>query len=300
MNNLNWEIATKITARKVNSNKVSQRLGTDREIYIFLRSSLRRIFSMFNLGLVKRNDLNYLRQTQIAHQCLVNKLDFFLDLQDRAQKKSESSSFEILNQPNLLLESKSENGQDLFALFANKFKRHGTFLEFGAYDGITFSNTFLLEKQLNWSGVLVDPIPKHFDQMRLNRNCISIHAAITVSNKEFVKILESPASNLSKPVSKRSITDKTHRVPAYTLTEIMDKYFLAKSLDFLSIDVEGEDLEILASVDFSKYEINAICVEHNNRINSKEILKYMESDYELVWSEYSGNDFWFMRRVQPV
>ena len=256
---------------------------------------------MFNLGLVKRNDLNFLRQTQIAHQCLVNKLDFFLELQDRAPKNPESSSFEILNQPNLLLESKSENGQDLFALFANKFKRDGTFLEFGAYDGVTFSNTFLLEKRLNWSGVLIDPIPKHFEQMKLNRDCISIHAAITVSKKEFVKILESPASNLSRPVSKRSVTNKTHKVPAFTLVEIIDKYFPAKSLDYLSIDVEGEDLEILASVDFSKYEINAICVEHNNRINSKEILKYMEeSGYELVWSEYSGNDFWFIRRVQPV
>jgi FkbM family methyltransferase len=256
---------------------------------------------MFNLGLVKQNDLNHLRQTEIAHQCLVNKLDFFLELQDRVPKNPESSSFEILNQPNLLLESKSENGQDLFALFANRFKREGTFLEFGAYDGVTFSNTFLLEKRLNWSGVLIDPIPKHFKQMKLNRGCISIHAAITVSKKEFVKILESPASNLSRPVSKRSVTNKTHKVPAFTLAEIMDKYFPAKSLDFLSIDVEGEDLEILASVDFSKYEINAICVEHNNRINSKEILKYMEeSGYELVWSEYSGNDFWFIRRVQAV
>jgi hypothetical protein len=86
MNNLNWEIATKTTARKVNSNKVSQPLRTDKEIYIFLRSSLRRLFSTFNLGLVKRNDLNFLRQTQIAHQCLVNKLDFFIEPQDRAQK----------------------------------------------------------------------------------------------------------------------------------------------------------------------------------------------------------------------
>lgn len=276
-------------------------MGTDKEIYIFLRSSLRQIFSMLNLGLVKLNDLNHLRQTQIAYQCLVNKLDFFLDLQDRSQKKSESSSLEILNLPNLLLESKSENGQDLFALFANKFKRDGTFLEFGAYDGVTFSNTFLLEKRFNWSGVLVDPIPKHFEQMRLHRDCISIHAAITVNKKEFVKILESPASNLSKPVNKSNITNKTHKVPAFTLVEIIDKYFPAKSLDFLSIDVEGEDLEILASVDFSKYEINAICVEHNNRIGSQEILKYMEkSGYELVWSEYSGNDFWFIHRAQPV
>ena len=262
---------------------------------------MRKILSIFNLGLVKKLDLNHLHQTQIAHQCLVHKLGFYLDLRDRAQQNLDKSSFEVLNQSNLLLESKSENGQDLFALFSNKYKRGGTFLEFGAYDGVTFSNTFLLERLLNWSGVLLDPIPRHFEEMKLNRNCISIHAAITASKKEFVKILESPASNLSKPVSKRSITDKTHKVPAFTLSEIIDKYFPAKSLDFLSIDVEGEDLEILASIDFSKYEINSICVEHNNRIGSDEFLKYMEdSGYALVWNEFSGNDFWFIRQGQPV
>ena len=260
-----------------------------------------RFFSIFNLGLVKRPDLNQLHQIQIAHQCLVHKLGFYLELPDRAQQNLDKSSFEVLNYSNLLLESKSENGQDLFALFSNKYMRGGTFLEFGAYDGVTFSNTFLLERLLNWSGVLLDPIPRHFEEMNINRNCVSIHAAITASKKEFVKILESPASNLSKPVSERSITDKTHNVPAFTLSEIIDKYFPTKSLDFLSIDVEGEDLEILASIDFSKYEIKSICVEHNNRIGPDEFLKYMEeSGYALVWNEYSGNDFWFIRRGQPV
>lgn len=266
-----------------------------------MRSCLRRIFFIFNLGLVKRPDLNHLHQTQIAYQCLVHKLDFYLELRDRAQQNLDKSSFEVLNQSNLLHESKSENGQDLFALFSNKYKRGGTFLEFGAYDGVTFSNTFLLERLFNWSGLLLDPIPRHFEQMKLNRNCISIHAAITASKKEFLKILESPASNLSKPVSKRSITDKNHKVPALTLSEIIDKYFPTKSLDFLSIDVEGEDLEILASIDFSKYEINSICVEHNDRIGSDEFLKYMEeSGYALVYNEYSGNDFWFIRQGRPA
>ena len=51
-----------------------------------MRSCLRRIFFIFNLGLVKRPDLNHLHQTQIAYQCLVHKLDFYLELRDRAQQ----------------------------------------------------------------------------------------------------------------------------------------------------------------------------------------------------------------------
>lgn len=262
---------------------------------------MKTILQLFNLGLVKKHDLNRLHETQISYQCLIGKLAFFLDYEILNKKNLENSSFEILDWPNLLLESRSETGQDLFALFSNQLKQGGTFLEFGAYDGVTFSNTHLLEAHFNWQGVLIDPISKHFEEMKLNRNCISIHAAITARKQEFVKILESPASNLSKPVSKSRFTDKTHRVPAFTLTEIMDRYFPATSLDFLSIDVEGEDLEILASVDLSKYQINSICVEHNNRTDSEELLKYMEEiGYTTVWDEYSGNDFWFIRRAQPV
>lgn len=232
---------------------------------------------------------------------LDRKTSFFLELLSFEQKNLENSNFKISNQANLLLESRSESGQDLFALFSNSFKKGGTFLDFGAYDGLYFSNSWLLETHFNWHGVLIDPIPRHFEEMRRNRKCISIHAAVTANKKEFIKVLELPASNLSKPVIKRRFTDKVHKVPAFTRTEIIDRYFPSKSIDFLSIDVEGEDLEILASVDFSKYQINAICVEHNYRTDSQESLKYLEvSGYTLVWNKYSGNDFWFIRQANPV
>jgi len=226
---------------------------------------------------------------------------FFSRFTKFSTKKSEDLSFKIPNQQKFLLESRSEYGQDLFALFSNSFKQGGIFLEFGAYDGVTFSNTWLLETRFNWHGVIIDPIPRNFEEMKLNRKCISIHAAITANKMEFVKVRELPASNLSGQVSKRRFTDKVHKVPAFTLTEIIDRYFPAKSLDFLSVDVEGEDFEILASIDFCKYEINSICVEHNNRTDSQELINYMEkSGYKLVWNEYSGNDFWFLRQAHAV
>jgi hypothetical protein len=73
----------------------------------------------------------------------------------------------------------------------------------------------------------------------------------------------------------------------------------------MKIDIEYFRTPNMADIWVGKFakenNIDIICVEHNNRINSEEILKYMEeSGYELVWSEYSGNDFWFIRRVQPV
>lgn len=107
------------------------------------------------------------------------------------------------------------------------FKTGGTFLEFGAYDGITFSNTYLLEKNFGWTGLLIDPIPSHFNLMKTSRSCQQILAAVVPEKQNFVNVVEEPASNLSK-IAKRKVLSKSHIVQAFTLTEIMDTYFYLK------------------------------------------------------------------------
>ena len=111
-------------------------------MYIILRYILRSTFKRFNLGLIKHGDLARLHQSFIDHTCLSNKLDFFLQLQ-------KSENFSGIKIPNFIEESKSQNGQDLFALWATGFKREGLFIEFGGYDGVIFSNTYLLEKHFS-------------------------------------------------------------------------------------------------------------------------------------------------------
>lgn len=218
-------------------------------------------------------------------------------MRDTLDINLENSLTDTLRDSKILYDSKSETGQDFFALTANKFKTKGTFLEFGAYDGVNFSNTYLLEKRFGWTGVLIDPVPSHFESIKLNRKCKCIHAAVTAEYESFVNISESPASNLSKIADKKGHFNKIHKVPAFTLTEILDEFFQAKKLDFLSIDTEGNDLEILQSINLNNYVINAICVEHNNRIGSEKIINHLESSgYDLAWSEYSKNDYWFIRR----
>ena len=154
-------------------------------MYIFLRSFLRKVFSTFNLGLVKNKDLVNLQQTFIDFTCLLNKLNFYL-LFDKKLDEIKSKSYSNIN---FLVESKSQNGQDLFALLSNNFKRSGIFIEFGAYDGVIFSNTHLLEKQFGWTGILIDPIPNHYESMKQNRNCKLIHGAITAKHQESVLIV---------------------------------------------------------------------------------------------------------------
>ena len=262
-------------------------------MYIYLRSLLRKVFSFFNLGLVKNKDLANLQQTFIDYTCLSNKLDFIL-LFERKLNETKSKTFGVTN---FLVESKSQNGQDLFALLSNDFKKDGVFIEFGAYDGVIFSNTYLLEKQFGWTGILIDPIPSHFESMKLNRNCKLIHGAITVEKQDSVLIEELPASDLSMSVNKRKLFKKIHEVKAFTLLEIIDLNLTSNEIDFLSIDIEGNDLDILKSLDLNRYKIKAVCVEHNFREGSDEIINYMDKNgYDLVYSEFSKNDYWFVLR----
>ena len=262
-------------------------------MYIFLRSSLRKVFSFFNLGLVKNKDLANLQQIFIDYTCLLNKLEFFLLF----EKKLKEIKNELFSSINFLVESKSQNGQDLFALLSSDFKKGGIFIEFGAYDGVIFSNTYLLEKQFGWSGILIDPIPSHYESMKLNRQCKLIHGAITAEKQDSVLIEELPASDLSRFVEKRGIFKKTHEVKAFTLQEVIDQNLSPISIDFLSIDIEGNDIDILKSLDLSRYNINAVCVEHNLREGSNEIIGYMDKNgYDLVYGEFSKNDYWFVLR----
>ena len=260
-------------------------------MYIFLRSFLRKVFSTFNLGLVKNKDLVNLQQTFIDFTCLLNKLNFYL-LFDKKLDEIKSKSYSNIN---FLVESKSQNGQDLFALLSNNFKSSGVFIEFGAYDGVIFSNTHLLEKQFGWTGILIDPIPNHYESMKQNRNCKLIHGAITAKHQESVLIEELPASDLSRFVTKRKIFKKVHEVKALTLQEVIDQNLSSNEIDFLSIDIEGDDIEILKSLDLSRYKIKAICVEHNFREGSDKIIDFMyKKGYDLVYGEFSKNDYWFV------
>ncbi len=260
-------------------------------MYIFVRKLLKKFFYIFNLGLVKHKDLTNLQQVFIDYTCLQNKLDFFMLF----EKKLNETDVELTSDINYLVESKSQNGQDLFALLSSNFKTNGVFIEFGAYDGVIFSNTHLLEKHFGWNGILIDPIPSHYNNMKLHRKCKLIHGAITAEHQDLVLIEELPASDLSKFVEKRSIFKKVHAVKAFTIQEVIDQNLPSTQVDFLSIDTEGNEIEILKSIDLKRYRIKAVCVEHNFREGSEEMVKYMVNNgYEHLYSEYSKNDYWFV------
>ncbi len=174
---------------------------------------------------------------------------------------------------------KSQMGQDKY-INTNFFKnrRNGIFIDIGANECVRFSNTYFFEKHLDWNGICIEPLPKIFEKLKNNRSCICINGCIAdkEGDAQFLCI-EGYSEMLS------GLLDKYHpihlnrikaevaeyggrsniiTVPCYRLNDILLEYNLSY-IDYLSIDTEGGEYSILASIDFTQFDIDIIDVENN-------------------------------------
>lgn len=163
------------------------------------------------------------------------------------------------------MNSYSQFGQDNWVL---SYFKTGKFVEVGFHDGISMSNTYLLELN-GWNGIGIDPFPKNFT---FRKNTIIEQAC--VFNKEidieFTLAKESSWSGIS------SSLDNNHKnhswitsgqkimIKSYRLEYFLQKYSFPKRIEYLSIDTEGSELEILSSFSFDKYLFGCISCEHND------------------------------------
>lgn len=159
-----------------------------------------------------------------------------------------------------------------------KEKRNGTFLDIGAHDGKSLSNTYFFEKSLNWTGMCIEPHPKIFQQLKQNRSCILIEGcAWNEDTKQTFRMIEGYSEMLSglvdsyhpeheerikEEVGSMNQTVTDIQVNCYDITKLLVDYNLT-SIDFLSIDIEGAELDVLKAIDYSKIEIDVMLVENN-------------------------------------
>tara|TARA_B100001093_G_C26825767_1_gene1013917 strand:- start:1482 stop:2150 length:669 start_codon:yes stop_codon:yes gene_type:complete len=173
---------------------------------------------------------------------------------------------------------KSQYGQDRF-VFEEIFKgqKAGFFLDIGAHDGITFSNTAYFES-VGWDGVTVEPNPSVFSQLNRNRNCQKFNGCITSKsgNVNFRKIsgYSEMLSGVVETYDNRHISRINNEildkggsytdisVPCLSFRDLVSQYQIEK-INFLSIDVEGGELEILQNIDFNLLVIDVVAVENN-------------------------------------
>lgn len=151
----------------------------------------------------------------------------------------------------------------------------GYFVDIGAYDGVIDSNSLFFEN-LGWRGICVEPNPYRFKLLLKYRKCPCVQVAIAETNKtaSFLNINSCGPDTLNGLIYEYHESEK-YRINEYNMKEGVDYSYIdvecvtfeslvkETSIDYLSLDTEGNELKILNTIDFNRYNIKTITVENN-------------------------------------
>lgn len=204
----------------------------------------------------------------------------------------------------LLPLSQSQLRQDLFVLSELGFKHCGFFVEFGAASGKELSNTWLLEKHFGWSGILAEPAKCWHERLAVNRSSTIEHRCVWKTSGEkldFAEASEAEISTLTSfkdgdlhAASRRS--SRHYQVETISLNDLMAEHKAPDNPDYLSIDTEGSELEILQAFDFKRYPFKVITCEHNFTPAREKIhVLLTAAGYVRKYDKISDFDDWYVR-----
>ena len=193
----------------------------------------------------------------------------------------------------------SQDGQDQF-LETNIFKgyKNGVYMDIGAYDGVDINNTLYFEKTHNWTGVNVEPMKESFDQLVINRpHSINLNCAVCNSDGEteffnntgHTKLLSGIKSTFDARHFQRLVIEnflymsntEIITVPTKRMETICDEHNILH-INYLSIDVEGAEFEVISSINFDKVFIDVIGFENNYHDVSAHIVAYLNDKGYVV------------------
>jgi FkbM family methyltransferase len=184
------------------------------------------------------------------------------------------------------------------------FKTGGYFVEFGATNGLDLSNTHLLEKEFGWSGIVAEPAVRWHEALKANRSChVETNCVWRESNKEltFNEVEFGEFSTIDSYSSLDVLSDvrrhgKTYSVNTISLNDMLDKYDAPGRMDYLSIDTEGSEYDILSSLNFDKYQFATISCEHNYTPLREKIFSLLTKyGYVRKLEEISLFDDWYVK-----
>jgi len=196
----------------------------------------------------------------------------------------------------------SQWGEDLEIIKFFSNKKIGTYLDIGCFHPFLLSNTYLLYKK-GWTGINIDMNPTSIDLFNIARpRDQNICSAISNESKEFKMYYDDPFSpvntideeyyKMSKHIyfkNKKIIT-----VQSKKLNEIIKNKEFQEKIDFINIDVEGFDFQILKQIEFEKLGVSLVAIEthHVNGDKSK--------NCDLIFSYLENLDFSIHKRMGPT
>jgi FkbM family methyltransferase len=201
-------------------------------------------------------------------------------------------------------EHASQLNQDFFALIFNRF-RSEYFVEIGANDGFTLSNTVYLEACFKWDGLLIEANPQYAESLG-RRRARALNVAITAAEGEFKFVAAGLYGGLSESLGSAykhyTSSAPTIVVRGARLETVLRESNAPSVIGFVSVDVEGSEPDIVKQIcELPGYRFNTGCIEHNYRISDLNAMKNMLSaaGYRVVWDGMTQHDLFFVdeRRV---
>jgi FkbM family methyltransferase len=201
--------------------------------------------------------------------------------------------------------SRAQFLQDLWVAYELKSLRGGFFVEFGAADGLRASNSWFLEHELGWKGVLAEPARVWLPALRANRRCgVDARCVWSESSRRLVfnesvqvplhSTLEAFTESDAHGASRRDGT--RYEVETVSLNDLLAHWKAPRRIDYLSIDTEGSELDILQAFDFGAWDVRLITVEHNFTDRREAILDLLASKgFRRKFQAVSNVDDWYVR-----
>jgi FkbM family methyltransferase len=203
----------------------------------------------------------------------------------------------------LITASNAQLCQDLFVLSELNLKRGGYFVEFGACNGIEVSNTYLLEREFGWRGILAEPCRFWHAQLKTARRADISTKCVWSASGETLTFTQAPspvistitAFNDSDDLGCRRKHGRTYKVETISLADLLSQFNAPREIDYLSVDTEGSEFDILNALDFSQYRFRVITVEHAFRPVREEIYALLTSHgYARKHEDLSYMDDWYI------
>ncbi|BEI38366.1 hypothetical protein PHIN8_03100 [Polynucleobacter sp. HIN8] len=167
--------------------------------------------------------------------------------------------------------------QDKWVVNATNKKKYGYFVDLAATSGIIENNTYLLEKKFKWNGIAIEPNPNYYKRLVFNRSCHCINYPISsepievdfVFNRGIGGIIseftDNNPSKRSALINKLKKNGSVKKLKTKRLEDILKFFEAPREIDYLSLDIEGSELDVLKKFPFDQYRFNLMTIERPPR-----------------------------------
>lgn len=163
----------------------------------------------------------------------------------------------------------SQAKQDKIVLELLNGKEEGWFVELGGSNGVTSSNTYVLEKKYGWKGICIEANKRFYKHLIKNRNCKTVRAVVSDDRTEVF---------FNNDGATGHIDTKGEKMVSAPLAQILKENDAPKVIDYLSLDVEGYEEQVLHDFPFDQFRFRVMTIERpSDRLHNKLI----EEGYDL-------------------